>query len=158
MARMLRVAVLAIAIAAVFGGLIGGTREAAAGNGYEQWVLGDDGQCGYYWDGYSYTLSGCIRADGGYDFYLASYGQWVYTFSAGTMSDGTTWLYYQGLYYYDSVDNGMYPTSATIGAPSWSGMTGNILIDQIMLDSNNAIIDTILAPNCIEVVGDTCYY
>lgn len=157
MGRMLRVVVLAIAIAAVFGGIFSGSREAAAGNGYEQWVLGSDGQCGYYWDGYAYTMAGCARTDGGYDFYVASYGQWVYSFSSGYLSDGTSWLYYQGQYYYDAPDS-YYPTSITIGAPSYTGMTGNIVIDQILIDSNNAIIDNILAPDCIEVVGDTCYY
>jgi hypothetical protein len=107
-------------------------------------------------------MSGCIRADGGYDFYVASYGQWVFTFSAGYLSDGGTWLYYQGQYYYNSVSNGydagLYPSSATIGAPTWGGLTDNVLVNQILIDSNDAIIENILAPNCIEVVGDVCYY
>jgi hypothetical protein len=44
---MLRVMLLAEVIAAIVGGLLGGTREAVAGNGYEQWTPFADG-CSYY--------------------------------------------------------------------------------------------------------------
>jgi hypothetical protein len=153
---MIRTIALALTLVAIVSGLL--EEKAGASNGYEQWVLSDDGQCGLYWDGYAYTLAGCVRSDGGYDVYLASYGQWVYTFSVGYLSDGSTWLYYQGQYYSDSPANGLYQSSMTIGAPSWSGLTGNILIDQILIDANNAMIDNILSPTCLETVGGVCYY
>jgi hypothetical protein len=159
---MARIAILALALTATLGGALGGANEAAAANGYEQWTGPYNDQCYYFWDGYDYASVACPRSDGGYDFYFAGYGEWVYSFCAGFLNTGGVWLYYDGLYYYNTVSNGyvdgIYPTTATIGGATWSGLTDNVLINQIMIDSNNAIIDNILAPNCIEVVGNTCYY
>jgi hypothetical protein len=86
--------------------------------------------------------------------------------SAGWTGDGGVWLYYQGWYYvmapsygYASADpSGLYPTTATIGKPTWDALTSNVLVNQILLDSNNRMIDTVLSPTCIEVVGNVCYY
>jgi hypothetical protein len=164
MARFIRVAALALILATVTGAVTAEGQDAAAWNGYEQWVDMGDG-CINYWDGYNYTWSGCMRGDGGFDFYYASYGSWVYSFTTVPSFEGGLWVYVGGTWYYDSpsygsygLPGGLYPTSTTIGGASWDGLTGNVLVDQLMINSNNAIIDNILAPYCIETIGNVCYY
>src|SRR4029450_12144324 len=100
MTRVMRISMLALVVAAILGGIFRGTRVAEAGNGYEQLVEESGTGCLLYWDGYAYTWSACPRTDGGFDWYLPSYGQWVFTFSTGWNSDGSVWLYYQGQYYF----------------------------------------------------------
>lgn len=163
MARLVRIAAVTLALAGILGGALGGTRHAAAANGYEQWVLSSDGRCLEFWDGYTYTLAGCLRADGyGVDGYYNSGGQWVYLFSAGSLSDGGTWLYYQGTYYYNTVSNGyvdgLYPTSATIGAPTWEGLTDNPVANSFVIAASTGSAGVWTAPDCIYVVGGICYY
>ena len=124
MGRITRIAILALALAAILGGTVGNANEAAAANGYEQWVLYPDG-CFYLWDGFAYILGACPRTDGGFDFYAPSSGQWAYFGSTGYLSDGGFWVYYQGIYYYYLVNNGfvngIYPTSSTFGAATCEG-------------------------------------
>lgn len=160
MAKLMRAMVLVLALVAVFGGVLGGGGSAEAANGYEQWTGPYNDGCYYYWDGFAYTMGGCPRADGGFDFYVDNgFGQWTFSFSSGYLADGTVWTYYGGQYYYStpSTTAGHYPDSMIIGGGGYSGMTGNVVVDQILIDSNNAIIDNILAPNCVEVVGGVCY-
>lgn len=157
MKKMARIAVLALALAAIMGGMLGSANGAAASTGYEQWMGGFSDGCYYFWDGYSYTSVACPQSDGSYSFYFSGYGEWVYSFSAGYLADGSAWLYYNGQYYFDSPSYGA-PTYAVIGGSTWDTITGNPVIDQIVINSNNRMIDTWLEPNCIEIVGNTCYY
>lgn len=161
MARLVRIAVVALALVGILSG-VGGTRHAAAGNGYEQWVVSDDGRCLEFWNGYDYVLAGCLRADGyGVDAYYKNGGQWVYLFSAGPLSDGGSWLYYQGIYYYDTVGNSyannIYPTTATVGAPTWEGLTNNPVANSFIL-SMQAGAGVWTAPDCIYNLTGICVY
>ena len=100
MTQVVRIATLALVLAALLGGLVGTTDGAAAANGYEQWTEVDAAGCTYLWDGYAYTAAICGRADGGFDYYGPGDGVWVYVFSDGTLADGTYWIYYNGAYAY----------------------------------------------------------
>jgi hypothetical protein len=160
--RLARIAILALVLSAMMGGVLGGTRDAAAGNGYEQWVLDANGQCIRFWDGYSYTLAGCSRADGGVDIYYASGGQWVYLSSSGYLSDGGTWFYYQGIYYYNTVSNGyvngIYPTSYTSGGTTYEGLTNNPVANQFFIDASTGSGSVWTAPSCVYNLRGICYY
>ena len=163
--RHLRVAVLTLLMALLMGGVAGvadGTSTAAASNGYEEWVDGFSDGCAYYWDGYAYTASACPRTDGGFNFYTGSEGQWVYSYSAGFLSDGGVWLYYQGQYYYNTVSNGyvdgIYPTTSTIGGTTDGGRTYfDVVANQFNIDLIVGSNNTTLRPNC-RWEGDICYY
>lgn len=167
MTKLARMVVLAVALVAIFGGTFGGTmtggRTVEAANGYEQWVGPFDDGCYYYWDGFAYTVQACPRTDGGVDFGVdGGNGQWAYVLTVWTYTDGSVWVYYDGIYYAGglptSTSSGTYGSTAVIGAPSWSGLTDNVMVNQILIDSNNRMIDNILAPSCIEIVGNVCYY
>ena len=163
MGRLVRIAMLALALAGILGGTFGGMRHAAAANGYEQWVLSDDGRCLEFWDGYSYTLAGCLRADGyGVDGYYWSGTQWDFLFSAGNLSDGGTWLYYQGIYYYDMVGigyvNGIYPTSYVSGGTVYQGIGDNPVANSFFLSMQTGSSGVWTAPDCIYTLGGICYY
>ena len=170
--QVFRAAALALVLVAIGGGLVVGPSTAAASNGYEQWVTGFSDGCSYFWDGYAYTAVACPRTDSGFNYYIGSQGQWVYTLSAGFLSDGGTWLYYQGQYYYDTVSNGhvngIYPTTSTLGGATHDGLTngGDTLGDPAMFAvANQFNVDLItnsdnthMAPTCIVIDGDICYY
>lgn len=179
MKGLVRAFLLAIVVVVVTAGVLGGGKQAAAANGYEQWVTMDDGYT-YYWDGYSYTQLAAPRADGGIDVYLAVDGQWDYAYSAGSLTDGSFWMIYQGVTYVQSstattqiptysdagtIGGGGYceRTGAcgytTIGGGSFSS-TGYPEIDALTARSNQNLIDIALRPNCIGYLSDsnTCYY
>jgi len=159
MERITRIAILALALAAILGGIVGNANEAAAANGYEQWVMDSEGRCLLFWDGYNYTLAGCPGSHGGVDAYYWGGTQWVYLFSSGPLSDGGTWFYYQGITYYDTVSNtfvnGIYPTQATLGAATWEGLTNNAVANQFFIGARTDG-GTWTTPTCIYTYQGIC--
>jgi hypothetical protein len=178
MTRMMRIAGLALVIAAIVGGILSGTRNAEA-SGAGQWFEFADG-CSYLWDGYNYVQGACPRTDGGYDIYSPSNGQWVYWYSVGWTVDGGIWMIVQGqTYYFDaygnlisdvyftttvggtdsgwSYDASLYPTTATVGGSTYEILTGNPVVDAMILAGNAASGSIWLQPDCIEVTSTYCY-
>ena len=156
MGRLTRIAVLALIITAVVGGALRGTKDAAA-NGQAQWVGYPDG-CYYLSDGYDFVLGACPRLDGGFNYYAPSAGQWAYVGSFGYLSDGGTWVYYQGIYYYDTVSgyvNGVYPTVATGGNMTWEGLTNNPVANQFFIGARTDG-GTWTTPTCIYTYQGIC--
>jgi hypothetical protein len=160
--RLMRIVVLAIALAAALGGIGGSGGPAEAATGYEQWVGPFNDGCYYHWDGYAYTMAGCPRADGGFDFYVGDgYGGWAHWFSTGYLADGTFWTYYGGQFYYghgtsiSSSDFGT--TDIVIGGYGGGGLTTNVAANDILIATNDVVIGNILAPNCVEIVAGVCY-
>jgi hypothetical protein len=157
---MLRVVVLAAAIAAIFGGLLGATREAAAGNGYEQWTGPSANGCYAYWDGLAYELQACPRSDGAFDFYVPSNGAWAFGYTAG-YDAGRCFYVWNGYTYTvyacpDSDVNFADWLAPMQNSGGWTP-TGNALIDGMMVAFEDGILKTWTAPTCIEVVGNVCY-
>jgi hypothetical protein len=155
MNRSTRVAILALALAAILSSVLGGANDAAAANGYEQWVASTDG-CVYYWDGVAYTAAACPRTDGNLYFYsLDQNGRWLHVATVGYASDGSLSIWYLGLEH-----DTLYPSSMTIGAPSYSFLTGNPVIDQVLIGYLSGTNSNTLKPECLYVAhnGNTCYY
>lgn len=159
MGRFTRIAILALALAAVFGGLFGGSNQAEAANGYEQWTAGWSDGCLYYWDGFVYTIAACPSQIGGLDIYVPNTGQWSYILTMGSLSDGGTWTYYDGVYYYDTATgyiDGVYQTEFTVGGTNYD-LTSNVVANQFLIDARLGSNDATLAQYCYEIYMDICY-
>jgi hypothetical protein len=160
MRRLIRAAVFTLVIAAIATGFFAETKTTSAANGYEQWVDFGDG-CAYYWDGYGYTWSGCARTDGGFDFYVANYGQWSYFFTTIPDTAGGVYTYYEGVWYYtppaSSAFDTWYPDMSVIGGWTWGNSSGKQIANAITSDSNTRVIDNVLSPNCAEEYAGVCY-
>ena len=142
MTKLVRMVILALSLLAILGGIVGDSRSAEAANGYEQWVGGFSDGCAYFWDGYVYTAVACPRTDGGFDFSVdGGSGQWVYVYSAGFMSDGGVWLYYQGqyYYYYDTASDTEVAAAIIGGASTVGGATPSDLGSLIFQSLNAGI-------------------
>jgi hypothetical protein len=150
----------AAAMVAMAGGaVVGGVGHTSAG-APSMWMTANDG-CYYLTDdgGQTATEAACPRADGSIDVYVAESGQWLYSQTVGgnvvqqspvqqspvqsdpgQLDPGLTssWL--------DSMSTGL------------SSMTGNFALDSYLSAVNADIVETWLQPDCVEVIGDTCYY
>jgi hypothetical protein len=159
MGRMLRVAVLGLAIAAVLSGLLGGaigTREVAAAAGYAQWLGPYGNGCYYYGDAYVATAAACPRTDGGWDFYSPNgAGGWTLVASVGYASDGSMTLWYLGIEH-----DALYPSTAVVGPATNPTLTGNPVVDQILIGYVSATNSRTQAPECLYWThnGNTCVY
>lgn len=132
-----RFAFISLLIAMVGLGAGGAADVAASAHG--QWFQGTNG-CLYQWDAYQYAyhVSACSRSDGGVDFWQNAGGQWYWSVSAIQNADGSTWIYAAG-----SGGWMLYPAATSISIGGGTGMTGNALVDQVLMDSvynNNQII------------------
>jgi hypothetical protein len=156
--KLMRVVVVVLALVAVVGGVVG---TAGAATGYEQWVGPFNDGCYYHWDGYAYTMGGCPRADGGFDFYVDNgSGRWVYWYSTGYLADGTFWTYYGGQYSYNygtDISSSDFGTTGTvIGGYGGGGLTTSVVANDILIASHG-LNGIPLRPNCVEIVAGVCY-
>jgi len=94
---------------------------AEAANGYEQWTSDWSDGCSYYWDGFQYTQAACPRTDGGFDFYGAYQGQWVYAYSAGLYTNGQGWFLFSDGNWIVANANGSIASSSFVSSTSSSG-------------------------------------
>ena len=183
MARLIKTSTMALVMAAMLGSFLG-TQNNVEASGYGQWTVGWSDGCGYYLAADdTYTMVACPRSDVGLDLYVADNGQWVYALSVWWLADGTTAIYYQGVLYsssYTSANSGYVggasdnlttsgyvgggdsnivdPVFYELGAPNWSGLTFNPVVDGLMTNLNNGVVDGWTPPVCIYVVGQTCFY
>ena len=156
MNRLTRVAILAVALAAILGSALGGANGAAAANGAGQWYGPNDKGCYFYYNGYAYTAAACPRTDGNTYYYsLDQSGRWIQVATVGYASDGSLSIWYLGLEH-----DTLYPSSVTLGAPNYRFLTGNPVIDQIVIGYLNGTNTNTLKPDCVYVAhnGNTCYY
>jgi hypothetical protein len=160
MGRMLRVMALAAVIAAIVGGLLGGTREAAAGNGYEQWTGPYANGCSVYWDGFAYGLEACPRSDGAYDFYVPSNGAWAFGYTAGYDAGGCFFVWNGHTYTVYTCPDSTVDFAGWLApmqdSTTWTP-TGNVLIDGMMGGFEAGILKPWSASTCVEVISNVCY-
>ena len=143
------------ALGALTTGIAAGAGLAAHTAGAESnavWLVYDDG-CIYLTDGQYNYESACPRSDGAFDFYLPDSGQWVYAFSGTVDQYGCAVVWNNA----GSVNSSCFQDWVDSASGSGNILTGNPVIDSILIDTNNEIVDTWLEPNCVEVVGDVCY-
>jgi len=144
----LGVAVTGITAGAGFAGTAGAAETDAT------WDIYSDG-CGYLSDGYASYQAACPRADGGWNFYLPESGQWSYALTALTDMYGCTTVWNNAGTIASSCTQGWLDPMGYVGGGST--LTGNPVIDAMLIDTNNDIVTTWLSPTCIETIGDTCY-
>lgn len=170
--RVLRNLAVSVLIAVLFG--VGGSgSEASAQTANQLYGPFNDG-CYYWWDasvgGYTHRYCPISKVDiiaheTYWEIYLpSSGGQWGLWGTLDYNSDSsysledvrTKTLHFfaaNGTYLYSqSTDN-----YGRLGGLSTSSLTGNLVVDQILINHNNALIDTIFAPNCVETIGNICY-
>ena len=153
MNRLTRVAILVLALAAILGSALGGANGAEAASGSAQWVPHTDG-CAYYWNGAAYTAAACLRTGGDLYFYSRDQnGQWIHVATVGHASDGSLSIWYLGLEH-----DTLYPSSVTLGAPNYRFLTGNPVVDQILIGYLSGTNSNTLKPDCVYVAHNTCYY
>ncbi len=124
-------------VACVIGiGVALGTGGQSAG-AQGEWVAGNDG-CAYLWNARlnGYEASMCFLAGGEISYYVASYGTWVWT--ANLIPQGN------GMYLVWAAGSNGWVTACAPGyeasCASWSGrssngeMTGNAIVDQVLID------------------------
>ena len=135
---------------------IAGTAHAAEEDA--TWDIYGDG-CGYLSDGYASYQAACPRTDGGWDFYVADSGQWSYGFSAFTDAAGctTVWTDATGVLLSSCQESWQDPTAYVGGGTSGGMLTGNPVIDAILINAKSAIVTTWLSPTCIATVAGVCY-
>ena len=135
-------------IAMAGGAVIGGVAHTSAG-APSTWITANDG-CYYLTDdgGQTATEAACPRADGSIDVYVAESGQWLYSQTVGGN------VVQQSPDQFDPSLTSSWLDSMSTGS---SSMTGNPYLDSYLSAVNADIVDTWLQPNCVEVVGDTCY-